>query len=189
MKENPITEHSGTETGGRKRFSRPGNDLLAAYTDIWYYRREHSARYQALQVELEALRVMELVRNDPLKGLFEAYAEALGAWEGVYTRAVWVQGVMAAAAGAYDREPWDAQKKVRSQEETELEDCYTCLLLALPREKRRRMQDHYALERKVVESVDWYAFVHGYEWMLELQRLAGLKPDEGPLEGYYQKLD
>lgn len=189
MKQNSIVEHGGNETGGGKRFCRPDNDLLAAYTDIWLYRKEHSARYQALQEELEGLRVTELVQDDPLKGLFQAYVAALAAWEGVYTRAVWVQGVMAAAVAAYDRKPWDAQKKVRSQEETELEDCYTCLLWALPREKRRRMKEHHALERKVVENVDWYAFVHGYEWMLELQRLGGQEPDEGPLEGYYRMLD
>ncbi len=176
--------------GDQDRLCRPRDTFVDASCDVFRWREANSPRFQALQARREALAGAGF--PGPAAELFPAYEEALYVWEGAYARAAWAQGV-AAAGAAYlggGAKPAPGPRAVRCPaEEEELKDFYTCVRLALPQDRRKALTEYHAVARQEVRQVFWYAFVGGYEWMLELLRESGLSAEERAPECYYRKLD
>ncbi len=176
--------------GDQDWLCRPRDTFVDASCDVFRWREANSPRFRALQARREALAGEEF--SGLVAELFPAYEQALSVWEGAYARAAWAQGV-AAAGAAYligGAESVPGPRAVRCPvEEEELKDFYTCVRLALPQDRRKKLTGYHALARQEVRQVFWYAFVGGYEWMLELLRDSGLSVEERAPESYYRKLD
>lgn len=187
MKKQSKSQRKPAPFEGQVRVCRPRDTFQDASCDVFRWREANSPRFQALQARREAM--VGAGFPGPAAGLFAAYEEALYTWEGAYAQAAWAQGVAAAGAACLGGKPLGPRAVQCREQEEELRNCYTCVRLALPQRRRKELTRYHALARQEVRQVFWYAFVGGYEWMLELLRESGLSAEEQAPECYYRKLD